>query len=72
MSHVFVPKHEILNEKEVEVITKQYNATPKFFPQILFTDPVIREIGAKPGDMIRITRNSPTAGEFFYYRYVVI
>ena len=72
MSHIFVPKHEILSEKEVGVITKKYNALPKFFPQILFSDPVVREIGAKPGDMVKITRNSPTAGEFAYYRYVVM
>ena len=28
-------------------------------------------LGVKPGDMIRITRKSATAGESFYYRYVI-
>jgi DNA-directed RNA polymerase, subunit H (EC 2.7.7.6) len=28
-------------------------------------------LGPKPGDVIRITRTSSTAGESLYYRYVV-
>jgi len=28
-------------------------------------------LGVKPGDMIKITRKSATAGESLYYRYVV-
>ncbi|MYB30536.1 MAG: DNA-directed RNA polymerase subunit H, partial [Cenarchaeum sp. SB0663_bin_5] len=35
------------------------------------TDPAIVGLGVRPGDMIRILRKSPTAGESIYYRYVV-
>ena len=47
------------------------SASPGQFPYILTTDPVAKEIGAKPGDFVRITRKSETAGSSVYYRYVV-
>ncbi|MDE0831984.1 MAG: DNA-directed RNA polymerase subunit H, partial [Nitrosopumilus sp.] len=40
-------------------------------PLIFVNDPAIMGLGVKPGDMIKITRTSPTAGESLYYRYVV-
>ncbi|MEM2634488.1 MAG: DNA-directed RNA polymerase subunit H, partial [Nitrososphaerales archaeon] len=54
-----------------EQVLKKYNAKPEQFPYILDTDPVVRELGAKPGDLIKIIRKSQTAGETVYYRYVV-
>lgn len=47
------------------------NASASQFPFILNTDPIAKEIGAKPGDLVRITRTSETAGSSLYYRYVV-
>jgi len=69
--HVLVPKHEILSEEDKRRILTQYNATEDQFPFLFSIDPVVREIGAKPGDMVKITRVSDTAGETTYYRYVV-
>ena len=72
LKHIYVPKHEIVSEKEKEELMKRYNATDHQFPQILLSDPVIREIGAKPGDMVKVSRVSQTAGVSEYYRYVVM
>ncbi|NWG09565.1 MAG: DNA-directed RNA polymerase subunit H [Nitrososphaerales archaeon] len=69
--HVFVPHHEILPPKEVEKFLKKYNVRIDQLPYILSTDPVMKEKGAKPGDLIKITRKSKTAGEVTYYRYVI-
>jgi DNA-directed RNA polymerase subunit H len=39
-------------------------------PKILKTDAAIRELDAKPGDVIKVVRVSPTAGESVFYRVV--
>ncbi len=69
--HVLVPKHEILPKEKVEEILKRYKIQPHHLPLIKSSDPAAREIGAKPGDVLKITRNSPTAGTAVVYRYVV-
>ena len=69
--HVLVPKHEILDEKEREQVLAQYKIQPYQVPQIKASDPAVKAIGAKPGDMLRIIRKSYTAGEHIAYRYVV-
>ena len=69
--HVYVPKHEIMSKKEAEEILKKFNCKPTEMPFIFTNDPAIIGLGVKPGDMIKITRKSPTAGESIYYRYVV-
>lgn len=39
-------------------------------PKILDSDPVVKLIKARPGQVLRIVRKSPTAGESVYYRIV--
>ncbi|HEX9863172.1 MAG TPA: DNA-directed RNA polymerase subunit H [Candidatus Bathyarchaeia archaeon] len=69
--HALVPMHEILGEKEKEQLLAQYKIQPYQMPQIQSTDPAVKAIGAKPGDILRIIRKSSTAGEHIAYRYVV-
>ena len=69
--HIYVPKHEIITIQEAEEVLKKYNCKPTELPLIFVTDPAILGLGVKPGDMIKITRKSPTAGTSLYYRYVV-
>ena len=69
--HVYVPKHEIMTKNEAEKVLEQFHCQPTELPLIFVTDPAILGLGVKPGDMIKITRNSATAGDSFYYRYVV-
>ena len=49
----------------------KYSSSPSQFPFILVTDPLAKEVGAKPGDFVKITRQSETSGSSVYYRYVV-
>lgn len=71
LKHEFVPKHEILSDKEKKEILKKFNISEKQLPKILDSDPVIKKIGAKEGQVIKIKRKSPTAGQTIYYRLVV-
>jgi DNA-directed RNA polymerase subunit H len=50
---------------------KKYNARPSQLPYIMTGDKAIEDLDVRPGDIIKITRKSPTAGESVYYRYVV-
>ena len=69
--HRLVPKHEILNEEEKQQILTKYKVQPYQIPHIKSIDPVVKAIGAIPGDVLRIIRKSQTAGEHIAFRYVV-
>ena len=69
--HVDVPKHEIMERKHAEGVLEKYHCKTTDLPLIFANDPAIIGLGVKPGDMIKITRKSATAGESLYYRYVV-
>lgn len=70
MKHVLVPKHELIKSKaEIDDIMAKYKLKSKFqLPIILKTDPVAKWLGLKNGDIVKITRNSPTSGEYIMYR----
>jgi DNA-directed RNA polymerase subunit H len=69
--HALVPKHEILEDKEKEELLTRLRVHPYQLPQISSSDPAVKAIGAKPGDILRIIRKSPTAGKQMAYRYVI-
>jgi len=69
--HELVPKHEILTKEEAEEILKEHHINPYQLPHIRSSDPAVFLIGAKPGDIVKIIRKSPTAGVYVTYRYVV-
>lgn len=69
--HELVPKHIILSKEEAEELLKKYKIKPSQLPKIKDSDPAVKALGAKPGDIIKIIRKSPTAGLAEYYRYVV-
>lgn len=70
-NHIYQPKHEILPRKEAEEILKKYSTKPSQLPYIMISDKAIEDLDVRPGDIIKITRKSPTTGESVYYRYVV-
>ena len=69
--HELVPKHVILNEQEKEELLKRYGIILRQLPRISVSDPMIKLLNGKTGDVVKITRKSPTAGETIYYRVVI-
>lgn len=73
MRHVLVPKHTIVPSEEHAAIMEKYHIASKAkMPMIRFhVDPIIRLIGGVPGDIVKISRPSPTCGVYDdWYRVV--
>ena len=71
LKHELVPGHVILEEKEKKELLEKLKITTINLPKILTNDPVVKTIGAKEGDVLKIIRKSATAGTSIYYRVVV-
>lgn len=71
LEHELVPKHEVMTADEVAELLKRYGLRKEQLPKIKKSDPVIREIKAEVGDVVRITRRSRTAGKSLSYRLVI-
>ncbi len=69
--HQLVPKHTVASTEEVDLVLEHYGIDKPQLPRILRDDPAVRVLGARPGQVVRIERESPTAGRTYYYRLVV-
>ncbi|MDI6888322.1 MAG: DNA-directed RNA polymerase subunit H [Methanocellales archaeon] len=71
LDHEMVPEHVIISKKEVEALLTEYSITKEQLPKIKSVDPICKEIDAKSGDVVKIIRDSLTAGKSIAYRLVV-
>ena len=69
--HELVPTHVIASNDEIELVLKHYGIDKSQLPRIFRDDPAVKVLGARSGQVIRIERDSLTAGRSFYYRLVV-
>ena len=70
-NHVLVPKHDKCSEAEKKSVLQKYKIDLKDLPKISVNDAALYALDLKAGDLIRITRNSPTAGKSIFYRVVI-
>ncbi len=68
--HVMVPLHEPVREEAAiaEVVARYSLKARQQLPLILSTDPMARYLALKPGQLVRITRPSPSSGSYVLYR----
>jgi DNA-directed RNA polymerase subunit H len=71
LKHELVPNHVVLSKSDVKKMIKKLDVHPEQLGKIKSDDPVVKAIEAKPGDILKITRNSQTAGKFITYRLVL-
>lgn len=70
--HRLVPIHQKVCLKDVKTLLNKYQlANVNQLPRIAITDPIVQYYNFKRGDVIKITRPSPTAFIYVYYRTVV-
>ena len=71
LEHDYIPKHEVIRDiDEINHIAQINNCKLDQFPIILKNDAIAKLKLSTKKDLIKITRNSRTTGEYIYYRIV--
>ena len=69
LKHEYVPDHKIIEEHVFKELKTNYNLNSRYqLPIINRHDAVANVLGIKPGDIVKITRPSKTAGQYTSYR----
>ncbi len=71
LNHEMVPDHQIMDAEEVTDLLATYHISLEQLPKMYHDDPAVKAIGGDVGNVIRITRDSRTAGRAEAYRLVV-
>ncbi|MEM2109146.1 MAG: DNA-directed RNA polymerase subunit H [Candidatus Odinarchaeota archaeon] len=73
LDNILVPKHIILSDEEASEVLEKLKVKPYQLPKIFITDPALKALNqkVKVGDIVKIIRGSPTAGESVAYRVVI-
>ncbi len=69
--HELVPYHTKLSNKEIRLFLINYQIAKHQIPKISESDPAVKAIQAKPGDVLRIVRNPILGEQGAYYRVVI-
>jgi DNA-directed RNA polymerase subunit H len=70
-NHFLVPKHYLLPEAQAQKLLEEFSLKPDQLPMIRKDDAAIKDLKPRAGDIVKIVRNSQTAGQTVYYRRVV-
>lgn len=71
VKHFLIPKHFLLSKEQAAELLKKYNLTLDQLPKISSDDAAIAVFDPQKGEIVKIVRDSPTAGKSVYFRRVV-
>lgn len=71
LQHVLVPAYKVMGEDEILSLLKQFKCRKSDLPKIFFSDPIVKKLESKIGDVLEITRKSGVTGTAKHYRVVI-
>ncbi len=71
IQHLLVPEHIKVSDAEKKRLFDEYALRFKDIPKMNLTDPAIKHLDVQEGDIVKIIRNSPSAGHSIFYRGVI-
>ena len=69
--HYLVPEHVLFRKEKVAELMAELGIKKDSLPKISKLDPAIKLLRPERGDVVKIIRDSFTAGQAVYYRRVV-
>jgi DNA-directed RNA polymerase subunit H len=69
--HYLVPEHVLIRKEKVQELMDELGINKISLPIITRLDPAIKPLKAEKGDVVKIIRDSLTAGQATYYRRIV-
>ncbi len=69
--HYLVPEHVLIRKEKADELMNELGIKKASLPKISKLDPAVKILKADRGDVVKIIRDSLTAGQTTYYRRVV-
>lgn len=69
--HYLVPEHFLIRKEKADELMKELGIKKSSLPKISKLDAAVKPLKGQKGDVVKIIRDSLTAGQTTYYRRIV-